>query len=118
MGSASYTYRAQIVRWLDGDTVAVSVDLGFQISSLQTVRIYGVNCPESHGATKAAGLAAKAFSEALAAPGTTVAVKSYKDGSEKFGRWLATIVTDAGKDVAAELIHAGHGCEYHGERRS
>jgi micrococcal nuclease len=118
MGSASYTYRAVIREWLDGDTVEVDVDLGFGIHKIDRVRLYGINCPEKTGTTKPAGLAAKAFAANLAPPGSEVAIKSYKSGVEKFGRWLATIVLDCGTDLAAEMIRTGHGVEYHGERRT
>jgi len=113
-----YSYLATVRRWVDGDTLDVSIDLGFGVLKVERVRLNGVNCPESNGETKDAGIAAKTFSESLAPVGVKVALKSYKaDATEKFGRYLATVFLDDGRDVSAELIRAGHGKEYHGERR-
>lgn len=113
-----YAYRATVKRWVDGDTLDVSIDLGFGVWKAERVRLNGVNCPESHGATKDQGAKAKAFSESLAPAGTPVALRSYKpDQTEKFGRYLATVFLDDGRDVSAELIRSGNGKEYHGDRR-
>ena len=121
MGSASYTYRAAVREWVDGDTVEVDIDLGFAIHKIDRVRLHGVNCPETHSsdqAEKAKGKAAKAFSESLAPAGALIVLRSFKSGEEKYGRFLADVITDDGRDVAVELIRAGHGQPYDGGKRS
>ena len=57
-----YEYRSVILRVVDGDTVDVDIDLGFDIMlKKQRIRLYGVDTPESrtrdleekkHGLTK------------------------------------------------------------------
>jgi len=53
-----YEYNAQLVRVVDGDTVDISVDLGFHISQQIRVRLNGINSPET---STPAGKGAKSF---------------------------------------------------------
>ena len=63
-----YTYKVnQVLRVIDGDTMVVSIDLGFNLTLTQTIRVKGINAPEARTTDleeKARGLAAKAFAEA------------------------------------------------------
>ena len=62
-----YEYRATIVRWVDGDTVDLDIDLGFGIVyANQRVRLFGIDAFESRTRDlqeKQKGLAAKDFVE-------------------------------------------------------
>ncbi len=42
-----YEYKATMVKIVDGDTVDVSIDLGFDIHYNSRVRLYGINTPLS-----------------------------------------------------------------------
>ena len=43
-----YEYRASLVKIVDGDTIDVNLDLGFDVVlKKQRVRLYGINTPES-----------------------------------------------------------------------
>ena len=42
-----YTYKATLDRVIDGDTIDVNIDLGFDISVNKRVRFAGINTPES-----------------------------------------------------------------------
>lgn len=109
----NYVYRATVRRWVDGDTVDLSVDLGFTVRVDQRFRLLGIDTPEvNRKASREAGNAATAFAEALAPVGSTVFIQSHKTG--KFGRWLATIYpegtpTDSINDA---LLKAGHAKPY------
>ena len=103
-----YEYNAKIIRWLDGDSLDVELDLGVDTLRRMRVRLACVNAPEVHSKDpdeKERGLAALAFASALAPPGSAVRTKTDKP-KEKFGRYLARIWTASGKDVAVELIAA------------
>jgi len=118
-----YQYKCWVVAWVDGDTVDLLVDLGFEISVKKRVRVYGLNTPETrskNAAEKAAGVKAKRFAEAIAPAGCEVKVVSHKAAKEqeKFGRWLADITTPDGKDFRAEMLAARHGVEYYGGKRT
>ena len=57
-----YTYKAKLVKVVDGDTIDVTIDLGFDVSVKKRVRFEGINAPESRTRDlkeKALGLAAK-----------------------------------------------------------
>jgi micrococcal nuclease len=86
----AYTYAATVVRWVDGDTVDLDVDLGFHMRAKDRFRLYGINTPERgqegyHQAT--------AYMEERAPVGSTIIVRTYPE-TEKYGRWLAEIVVD------------------------
>jgi endonuclease YncB( thermonuclease family) len=64
-----YEYNCRIVRVVDGDTVDVDIDLGFNhwIHD-ERIRLFGVDCPECRSRDpeeKAAGLAAKDYVKGL-----------------------------------------------------
>lgn len=81
-----YVYRGKIVRWVDGDTVEISVDLGFRVYKVDRFRLLGVDTPERgrEGFVESCQIVNK-----WAPEGSEVAIQSHKTG--KYGRWLATI---------------------------
>ncbi len=114
----AYTYNATIVRWVDGDTVDVSLDLGFDITVNTRLRLYGVDTPEkSVPAHKAAAEAAWSRSQTLAPVGSQVVVSTYR-GKEKYGRYLAVVHLAGGGDVAATLVAEKLGKPYFGGTKS
>lgn len=121
VGSVRYVYRCQVMAWLDGDTCKLDVDLGFGLHHVLTVRVAGINAPELHSrdpVEKAAGREARAHAEQLAPTGCFVLAQTAKNrDQEKFGRWLATITLDDGKDFALQMIAAGQARPYDGGKR-
>ncbi|MBI4710910.1 MAG: hypothetical protein HY767_00365 [Candidatus Omnitrophica bacterium] len=57
-----YTYKATVEKIVDGDTLRVILDLGFNVRTRQYTRLKGIDCPEMD--TKE-GVAAKKFVETL-----------------------------------------------------
>ena len=45
-----YTYKAELLRVIDGDTIEVRIDCGFSIWHVCTLRLDGVDTPERHEA--------------------------------------------------------------------
>ncbi len=82
-----YTYRAQVVRWVDGDTVDLRVDCGFYTWVEARFRLYGINTPERGQVGYAE---ANAFVAAAAPVGSGIVVKTYKS-ADKYGRFLAQV---------------------------
>lgn len=106
-----FRYAAEIDAVVDGDTVDVTVDLGFRVSIRLRVRLAGCNAPErSTDAGRAAADAARAW---VVEHGQAVEIATQKS-PEKFGRWLATVVAADGHDLAADLIAAGHAVPWDG----
>lgn len=111
-------YRAAGVRAVDGDTIDVIVDVGFEDYRTERVRVGGVNTPELHAtdpAVRAAAVAARSFTAAQI-EGKIFIVKTWKitDSREKFGRYLADVIFPgaAGDTLTARLLAAGHGVAY------
>ena len=115
-----YEYRATIRRVVDGDTVDITLDLGFDILYNNRIRLLGIDTPESRTRDleeKKLGLAAKDRVKELCPVGSTVTVKTTKDGRGKFGRILGEIyVGDV--NVNQLLIEEGHAVEYFGGKKS
>lgn len=82
----NYTYRAKIDRVIDGDTVVLTVDLGFRIFHTGPMRLHGIDSPERG---KEGWSEAKAHLESLIGDGN-VTIGTYKN-PEKYGRWLCVI---------------------------
>lgn len=84
-----FTYKAKLVRVLDGDTAVFDIDLGFYLTTRLPVRLMGINAPELN---QAGGQDAKVHLTMLLSDGEFV-LKSYKP-RDKYGRYLAVIYKD------------------------
>ena len=115
-----YEYKATMVKIVDGDTVDVSIDLGFDIHYNSRVRLYGINTPESRTRDleeKKRGLAAKDRVKELCPVGSTVTIKTTKDGRGKFGRILGEIFIED-VNINQQLVAEGHAVEYFGGKKT
>ena len=115
-----WTYRAKVVRVIDGDTVDVDIDLGFGIWQMnERVRIMGIDTPESRTRDKIEkkfGLAAKAKLKSLLGPKPVLQTTISKKGEDmkgKFGRVLGDFLVD-GKLVTEIMCKTGHAVPYFG----
>ena len=119
MGSANYDYRCKLVRWIDGDSCVLDIDLGFGLTKRETVRLAGSDAPEMHGQDKLAGEAALAFVISLVPVGELVTARTYKPSrsEDRYGRWLADVFLDLLTTVSSRMIEAGHAVPYFGGRR-
>ena len=52
-----YEYECELVRVIDGDTVKLRVDCGFNVTFTDNFRLHGINAPEMRGSDKVAGAA-------------------------------------------------------------
>lgn len=83
-----FWYRASYIKNHDGDTVTVTLDLGFNMFFHRDVRLYGINTPEMTGTAAAKAKDAQRFLESIlkATVGTDgLRVKSFKDQDDKYG---------------------------------
>ena len=113
----------QSQRVIDGDTVDVDIDLGFDIVPRdERVRIMGIDTPESRTRDKVEkkfGLASKARLKELIGgkSGPILKTQINKKGEDmrgKFGRILGDFVTDSGRLVTDILVEEGHAVAYFG----
>ena len=115
-----WTYRAKVIRVVDGDTVDVDIDLGFGIwQKNERVRIMGIDTPESRTRNKVEkkfGLAAKAKLQSLLGKDTVLKTTINKKGVDmkgKFGRVLGDFLIED-KSVATIMCETGHAVAYFG----
>jgi micrococcal nuclease len=114
MSNKPYYYNCRLVKVIDGDTIDVDIDLGFEVVlSKQRVRLAGIDTPESRTrnlAEKALGLKAK--DRLIELCGDKLQLLSL--GSGKYGRILGIPHTKEGKDICELLKKEGHAVEYWG----
>lgn len=106
--SELYLYRAEILRVIDGDTVDVSIDLGFHVWTKQRLRLMGINAPEKRGQDKASGLAARLHLKSLIEHWEPIIVATYKDEQGKYGRYLAELLGHDGRSLNAQMVKDGY----------
>ena len=114
----AFVYQAELDRVVDGDTVDVILDLGFDVKlHKQRVRLAGIDTPVSRTrdlAEKKLGLAAKERLKELCVG--TFKIKSL--GKGKYGRILGIPYTEDGQDICQMLIKEGHAVVYDGGKKS
>jgi len=115
--SRDWIYDARAKRVIDGDTIEMILDKGFEDFSKDRVRLLGLDTPETQKPTKAAGDAATNFVVnwlADAYVGLTpdqwewpLRIQTRK--SDVFGRYLATVWRFSdGRCLNEDLLAAGH----------
>ena len=115
-----YEYRCKILRVVDGDTVDVDIDLGFDVWMLkQRIRLYGVDTPESRTRDKVEkvyGNLAKDFVKSYLKVGSTQTLQTEKDGTGKFGRILGELWC-FNTNVNEKMIEEHHAVRYTGQSK-
>ena len=107
---------------VDGDTIDVDIDLGFNISYYQRVRLAGIDTPESRTTDKnekILGLEVKKRLDEVLKAATKIVIRTEKpDSTEKYGRLLGWIFIDDQKtSINEQLIKDGFAWEYMGETK-
>jgi len=113
-----YEYNCKVKRVVDGDTVDVIIDLGFDIAYASRVRLYGIDTPESRTRDKdekARGLISKDFLKSWLDKGSVV-IRTRKDKKGKFGRILGEMVVDD-ININELMIEEHHAVKYHGQSK-
>ena len=104
-----FSYRIdKVLKVVDGDTIDVRIDMGFDIKYKSRVRLFGIDTPESRTrnlAEKSWGMAAKhRLIELLAEADGKFTLHTEEMAKGKFGRVLGTIVVN-GRDANQEVPH-------------
>ena len=113
-----YTYFVKSVdRVVDGDTIDISIDLGFDLTKKERVRLAGIDTPEKRTKDqkeKEMGYQATEFLEMHLMEAKKLTVKTEKEG--KFGRmlgWLYKSETDS-TSINQIMIDKGYAWAYDG----
>ena len=115
-------YVRKVENVVDGDTIDVLIDLGFDILFQSRVRLAGIDTPESRTkdlAEKALGLESKEYLKKHLKDAKSVVIKTEKmDSSEKYGRILGWVYING--DTASlndMMINDGYAWGYMGDTK-
>lgn len=118
-----YEYNVKkLIAVVDGDTIDVEIDLGFDVSIFKRVRLAGIDTPESRTSDKyekTLGLESKAKLKQMLSGATKIVIKTEKpDSSEKYGRVLGWLYIDDTKiSINDTLIASGYAWSYLGDTK-
>ena len=109
-----YEYKAILKRVVDGDTMDLVIDMGFKITTVQRVRLKGINTPETWHRKKDSeeykkGMEAKEYViRRLAENNNEFIVRTNKHPGV-YGRYIADIVLpDSDITLNEELLQKGY----------
>ena len=120
-----YNFRVtKIVKVLDGDTIDVLIDLGFDLFKKERVRIAGVDTPEKRTRDleeKALGIDAtnwlkKKLEDTIAGDGDELTIRTeLVGGTGKYGRLLGWLyINEDALSLNEQMITEGYAWEYDG----
>jgi micrococcal nuclease len=118
-----YQYKCKINKVLDGDTVDIDLDLGFNIVLVnQRVRMAGVDTPESRTSNKEEKprglLSKKKLAEKLPVGSWQIIETQRSDNNDdKFGRILGVFILEDGTKVNDWLIKNNYAVPYKGDNK-
>ena len=115
-------YVRKVENIVDGDTIDVLIDLGFDILFQSRVRLAGIDTPESRTKDlkeKALGLESKEYLKKHLKDAKSVVIKTEKmDSSEKYGRILGWVyVNDDTESLNDKMINDGYAWGYMGDTK-
>ena len=118
-----YQYRAKILKVVDGDTVEIDIDLGFNvILSRQKIRLAGIDTPESRTSNleeKARGLLSKKKLSEKLPVGSSVTIETFKPDAndDKYGRILGVFILEDGTNVNNWMVENNYAVAYTGKSK-
>jgi micrococcal nuclease len=115
-------YVRKVENVVDGDTIDVLIDLGFDILFQSRVRLAGIDTPESRTKDlkeKALGLESKEYLKKHLKDAKSVVIKTEKmDSSEKYGRILGWVYINGDTEsLNDKMINDGYAWGYMGETK-
>jgi len=116
-----FTYQATVLRIIDGDTVDVDIDLGFEVwLRNQRIRLYGIDTPESRTSDKVEkvfGNLAKDKILSFCPVGAKIVLQTKADDSRgKYGRILGELIVDD-VNVNQYMVDNSYAVEYFGKSK-
>ena len=115
-------YVRKVENVVDGDTIDVLIDLGFDILFQSRVRLAGIDTPESRTSDKAEkvlGLESKEYLKKHLKDAKSVIIKTEKmDSSEKYGRILGWVYVNGDTEsLNDKMINDGYAWGYMGDTK-
>jgi micrococcal nuclease len=115
-------YVKKVENVVDGDTIDVLIDLGFDILFASRVRLAGIDTPESRTrdlAEKKLGLESKEYIKKLLKDAKSIIIKTEKmNSTEKFGRILGWLYINGDTvSINDHMINDGYAWGYMGDAK-
>ncbi|MCQ3938435.1 MAG: hypothetical protein DPW18_15510 [Chloroflexi bacterium] len=122
-----FQYEAKLLQIVDGDTLKLQIDLGFNVHIIEVVRLVRINTPETvHFSARGIEDPARRYIEENCPVGTVLVVDISR--REKYGRWLAEVrflpgevdrvkILQNPRNLNDELLRAGLALPYAGGKR-
>lgn len=111
----------KVTRIVDGDTIDVIFDLGFDVMYAGRVRLAGIDTPESRTRDKEEkvfGKLAGAYLSEHIKKAERITIKTeYEDAKGKFGRVLGQVWCD-GVNINAKMVNEHYAVRYHGQNKA
>ena len=112
----------QVHKVVDGDTIDVDIDLGFDVSLTKRVRLAGVDTPESRTKDeyeKKLGLEAKEWLKHKLEGAKDIIIKTeLPDSTEKYGRILGWLyINNETASLNERMIQEGYAWSYLGDTK-
>lgn len=107
-----FEYKATVIRVVDGDTLELELDLGFDTFRKEKVRLARVDTPEVYGVKKESAeyqkgqLASQFTKEWIEKTNGEIVVKTEKDKTGKYGRYIVEVFAGDGDSVGENLQEA------------
>ena len=116
-----FSYRIdKVLKVVDGDTIDVRIDMGFDIKYKSRVRLFGIDTPESRTRDleeKKLGLLSKKYLKDKLAVGKRLTIKTHKgEQTGKFGRILGEVFI-SGKNINLQMCKEGYAVAYYGQNK-
>lgn len=116
-----HEYKAKVVKIIDGDTIDVDIDVGFDIIiAKQRIRLYGIDTPESRTRDKEEkfyGNISKQFLNDYCPKGSYITLRTHLDKKGKFGRILGELIVNK-VNLNEQMIEENLAVKYHGQSKS
>ena len=89
-----YTYKAKVIRWIDGDTLQVTIDLGFYVQTVQKIRLARIDAPEMNTTVayrERQAKHARAVARKFCPEDASVTITTSKQNKDQYARYIAEV---------------------------
>ena len=101
-----YEYKAKLLRWIDGDTLLVEIDLGFYVKREERIRLARIDTPEMNSkitlrVRKARH--ARSVGKKFCPHGSWLKIKTHKNKRDMYARYIAEVFYN-GENISDYLL--------------
>ncbi len=104
-----YSYQAEVLNWVDGDTLVLEIDLGFEIKRVERIRLARINTPEIRSEVarhRRQARHARMVCKKFCPLGSIVEINTFRIKKDMYARYIAEVLFD-GKNISDYLFEQG-----------